>query len=244
MTTDHVAPPGEDRPAPDVDELEPDGDEGAGAAERMAARLGGAFDPAAGWTTPKVVLLVVVAAVMSVLVALTAADRVSTPGEDSVDVGFLRDMIHHHEQAIQLGVLGNANAGDEHVAHFALEAIITQQYEIGYMEALLDDWGHDKGDPDRDSMVWMNMPTPIEYMPGMAPQAELDRFRDLSGRDADEAFLRLMTEHHRGGIHMANYARDHAADERVAELAGRMSRNQSAEIAEYAARARALDLAL
>jgi len=208
----------------------------------LGARVDAAF--AAGWTTPKVVVLAVVAALMAALVAVSVADRVGTPSEGSVDVGFLRDMIHHHEQAIQLGVIGNANAGDPNVAHFALEAVITQQYEIGYMEALLEDWGYGTGDADRDAMAWMDMPTALERMPGMATGEQLEEFRGLEGAAADEAFLRLMTEHHRGGIHMAVYAREHASDPRVVDLADRMARNQSAEISEYAARAQLLGIDL
>lgn len=230
VTTEHVATRDED--------------EHAGSAARVAARMGAALDGTSGWTTPKVVLLVAVAALMSVVVALTLADRAGRPGEESVDVGFLRDMHYHHEQAIQIGVLGNANAEDEHVAHFALEAVIAQQWEIGYMESLLEEWGYDLGARDRDSMAWMNMAMPIERMPGIIPRDEMDRFRGLSGRDADRAFLELMTKHHRGGIHMARYAARHASDERVRELADRMVRNQTAEIGEYAARARALGFEL
>ncbi|MFG3528081.1 DUF305 domain-containing protein [Streptomyces sp. NPDC047917] len=40
-------------------------------------------------------------------------------------------------------------------------------------------------------------------MPGMATRTELDRLRTASGRAAEIRYLRLMTEHHRGGIDMA-----------------------------------------
>ena len=39
---------------------------------------------------------------------------------------------------------------------------------------------------------------------------------------------------------MANYAAEHASDERVGDLAARMVRNQTAEISEYATVARRL----
>lgn len=204
----------------------------------------GMFGADVGWTTAKVVLLVVAAAFVAIVLAFVVSDRVSTPSADSVEVGFLQDMIHHHEQAIQLGVIGTSTVTDPDVSHFALEAVIVQQYEIGYMEAILEEWGHGTGDRDRDAMAWMDMPTTLENMPGMASDEQMREYRDLTGAEADAAFLRLMTEHHRGGVHMAEYARDHASDERVAGLAERMVRNQTAEINEYASQARRLGIGL
>lgn len=219
--------------------VEPDG-----ASERIAARVASLADGTAGWTGPKVALLVVVASLVAVVLALTLFERFDSPPEDSVDVGFVRDMIVHHEQAVQLGILGSDNGSDHDVRHFALEAIIAQQYEIGYMDSLLDEWGVGVGDRDRDVMVWMDMPTSIENMPGMASDEDMQAFRSMSGAEADAAFLSLMTEHHRGGVHMAEYAAEHAKDPRVVDLAERMVRNQRAEIQEYAVHAERLGVTL
>ena len=71
----------------------------------------------------------------------------------------MRDMIAHHEQAIQLGLLGVANAEDPAVSTSPRRSIVAQQWEIGYMTALLEDWGYDTGSTDRDAMVWMDMST-------------------------------------------------------------------------------------
>lgn len=60
----------------------------------------------------------------------------------------------HHEQAIQLGLLGVANTEDPGVNHFAQEAIIAQQWEIGYMTALLEDWGYGTGSTERGNQEW------------------------------------------------------------------------------------------
>ena len=226
------------RPDADVDQ-EPAEEHG-----RAARAVSAMFDPAAGWTTAKVVLLVVVTSLVVALLSVTLADRFADPDESSVDVGFLRDMIAHHEQAVQLGVVGSQIVTDDDVSHFALEAVIAQQYEIGYMEAILEGWGFGTGDRDRTVMTWMDMPTALEDMPGMATDEELADFRSSSGAAADEAFLRLMSEHHRGGVHMAEYAVEHAADERVRDLAERMARNQRAELHEYAAKGEALGIEL
>lgn len=202
------------------------------------------FDGSVGWTTPKVVgLVLVVAAVVGVL-AVVVADRMSGQSEDSADVAFMQDMIFHHEQAVRLGLIGANNAGDEVVRHFAQEVLVAQQWEVGYMTALLEEWGHGTGDLDRDAMAWMGMPVPVERMPGMISEDEVSEFRRMSGSDADEAFLRLMNEHHEGGIHMAEAAAERASDPRVRDLAERMAAKQRAEIAEYSFRAQRLGFEL
>lgn len=204
----------------------------------------GGTEPTAGWTTLKVVGLVAAAGFVAVLLALALQSRFDGQPEDSVDVGFLRDMISHHEQAIQLGLLGVANTEDPGVNHFAQEAIVGQQWEIGYMTALLEDWGHDTGSVDRDTMVWMDMPTPVANMPGMASEEEMAAFREMRGAEADAEFLRLMTIHHEGGLHMAEEAAANAKDERVVALAERMLAKQQREIQEYLRQAQALGIEL
>jgi len=200
--------------------------------------------PVGIWTTGKVVGVVVAVAAVAVLLALVLADRFSAPAEDSVDVGFLHDMTDHHEQAIRMAVLGIENADDLEVQRYAREVIIAQQWDIGYMSALLDEWGLGRGDPDRDTMVWMDMPTSVENMPGMASEEDFAAFADAQGTEADEWFLQLMTEHHRGGIHMAEEAATTASDQRVRDLAAQMEAGQRAELREYALAAQRLGIEL
>jgi uncharacterized protein (DUF305 family) len=229
------------------DEREPDGaEQGDLGAIKSRTGTGPADerDGAAGWSTPKVVGLLAAVVFVAVLMALALQSRFDGQPEDSVDVGFLQDMIAHHEQAIQLGLLGVHNAADDDVAHFAQESIVAQQWEIGYMTALLEDWGFDTGDLDRDTMTWMDMPTSIEDMPGMATAEEMAAFRRASGAEADAMFLELMSRHHQGGIHMAEEAAERAGDDRVRELAERMAFNQQREIAEYRATAENLGIEL
>ncbi|CAM5505244.1 Secreted protein OS=Streptomyces glaucescens OX=1907 GN=SGLAU_10195 PE=4 SV=1 [Streptomyces glaucescens] len=40
-------------------------------------------------------------------------------------------------------------------------------------------------------------------MPGMATNAEMKKLGTLNGKQAEVFFLQLMTDHHKGGIHMA-----------------------------------------
>jgi len=191
------------------------------------------FDAPRGLGTWQVVGLVVVVALVAVLATVVIQERVGTPAEDSVDVGFLQDMISHHGQAVQLGAVGAETATDPSTRHFAQEALIAQQYEVGYMTALLEDWGLGTGDLDRDAMKWMGTPTAVEDMAGMLPAETVEAYSQVTGDEANGEFLRLMSEHHRGGLHMAEYAMEHASDERVRALATRIANNQRAELREY-----------
>lgn len=192
----------------------------------------------------QIAVVAVLAVIVSGFSAVVINDRLSTPGADSVDVGFLQDMISHHQQAVQLGAVGAEISTDPTTRHFAQEALISQQYEVGYMTAILESWGYGTGDLDRDAMAWMNAPVAVDDMPGMLTSKQLNEYRVMSGDEADRAFLRLMSEHHRGGLHMAVYAAKHASDERVRSLAERMAVNQRAELAEYSRAAENLGFSL
>lgn len=155
------------------------------------------------------------------------------PDEASADTGFLWDMIAHHEQALVMGSLQLAAAGDARVETFAREIVQGQSYEIGLMEAYLQRWGYARarGD-DSEAMGWMGHGMATAEMPGMATEAELERLGDLSGGDADALFIALMQDHHRGGVEMAEAAAAAVTDRRVRELAERIARNQAIEIKE------------
>lgn len=190
-------------------------------------------DEPSRWTTLRVLGLAVAVAVVAALAALVAADRLGRPSAGSVDVGFLQDMTYHHSQATEIAAVAAENASIPEVRAFAREVLIFQQYEVGYMEGLLEEWGYGTGDLDRTAMEWMDMRTTLEAMPGMVPDATVAAMRDLTGRAADEEFFRVMTEHHRGGIHMAEFAEKNAKDPRVRDLARRFRVHQTGEIVDY-----------
>lgn len=156
------------------------------------------------------------------------------PSADSVDVGFLQDMISHHEQAIQMANIEIASGAEQGIQVFAREIVLFQSYEIGLMDRQLAQWGYDRANRPATAMAWMHMPLPVEEMPGLATEQEMDRLQDATSRDVDALFVPLMQDHHRGGVHMAAYAAEHASDPFVRELAARMARNQRIEVGELA----------
>lgn len=164
------------------------------------------------------------------------------PGEGSADVGFLRDMIDHHEQAVAMARLTIPKDVDPITRSFADEVVLMQQREIGLMDALLDEWGHARGDLERRAMLWMGMDTSVAAMPGMQSEEAIAALREATGREADRLFLTMMRDHHIGGVHMADYAAEHAGSERVRTLARRMAEFQRAEAQEYTGHLRRLGL--
>jgi uncharacterized protein (DUF305 family) len=158
--------------------------------------------------------------------------RPEPPGAGSADVGFLQDMIVHHQQAVVLSFPAASNATDAVVRSFAKEIIALQQYEMGLMTAWLEDWGHPRENPDGRSMVWADMSHPKEFMPGMATEADIDRLHAAKGVEVDEQFLRLMIHHHVGGVAMAESVLERGNDSDVRELARRIIRTQQTEITE------------
>ncbi len=155
------------------------------------------------------------------------------PDPNTVDVGFLQDMRWHHEQAttISFAYLGDKDT-DPALYEVAQEIVVGQELEIGLMVQLLRDFGKAEANETDVGMAWMGDPVPIDRMPGMASDADIDTLGTLSGPAADQMFVQLMVAHHRGGISMADDAAIHANEKSVRDLATSISGNQAEEITE------------
>src|SRR4051812_42762402 len=88
---------------------------------------------------------VVVTVLACAFLAATFGYWLGKPGPldaDSVDVGFLKDMTHHHEQAVQMAVIEQENGSDPVIRGFATEILRRQSFELGVMATTLDKFGH------------------------------------------------------------------------------------------------------
>ncbi|MCX4962407.1 DUF305 domain-containing protein [Streptomyces virginiae] len=143
----------------------------------------------------------------------TAAPR--TPGLRSPDAGFARDMAVHHQQAVEMSFIVRDRTQDEAVRTLAYDIANTQANQRGMLLGWLDLWGLPKVVADEPPMSWMgasgghgghtghDTAKPGALMPGMATKEELDQLGAASGREAEVLFLQLMTDHHKGGVAMA-----------------------------------------
>ncbi|WUB47573.1 DUF305 domain-containing protein [Streptomyces griseorubiginosus] len=130
-----------------------------------------------------------------------------TPTADSADAGFARDMAVHHQQAVEMSYIVRDRTKDVEVRRLAYDIAQTQANQRGMLLGWLDLWGLPKVSAD-PPMTWMgmgDMPSAGEgsLMPGMATDSEMKKLGTLNGKQAEIFYLQLMTEHHKGGIHMA-----------------------------------------
>jgi uncharacterized protein (DUF305 family) len=170
------------------------------------------------------------------------AAAIIVPG--AVDVGFAQSMVLHHQQAIGMAML--MQDGRPTPLLLLARGIATAQLvELGEMRGWLRVWNQPLI-AQKQGMEWMllgSRPPDAELrqylldcqraptgMSGLATDAEVNRLRELDGRERDKHFLRLMLAHHEGGIPMARFAAAEARVPVVRDLASRIVLEQSEEI--------------
>jgi uncharacterized protein (DUF305 family) len=154
------------------------------------------------------------------------------PGDTSADAGFARDMSTHHAQAVDMAMTAFQKATDPEVRGLGYDIALTQENQIGQMQTWLKHWGLGPTGPD-PAMAWMPEGTKALVdgrMPGMATDQELQQLHTATGKNVDAIFLRLMIQHHLGGIHMIEGILAKTSRPEVRELALGMKSGQESEI--------------
>jgi uncharacterized protein (DUF305 family) len=227
-----------------------DDDAAGDAREPDSATVGQADQTISDETADKLLRGVMIAMVGVVVVGLFAAaaiwalqgDDEPPPPMNAVDVGFLQDMLDHHEQALLISNTYLENQPSGPVAAYAYDVIVFQTRDMEWMRDWLADEGYAPGEPDRLAMEWMNDPTPVSEMTGMQTPERLQELADATGTDADRLFFEIMTDHHAGGVHMADHAAANGARPEVVQFAESVARNQRMEVLEYQGAMRRLGL--
>jgi uncharacterized protein (DUF305 family) len=169
---------------------------------------------------PALVGLVLGALLLPLAIALWVG---RPPGEESPDVLFVRDMMAHHEQAVEMALIMRDRATDETIRILANDIILTQQNQSGRMAGWLEIWGRPIASQDapmggrRDAM-------------GMAPQGAVNSLQTLPVDEAETRFLQLMIPHHEGGVMMAKAALDAGVRPEVERLATSILNGQQQEV--------------
>ena len=136
------------------------------------------------------------------------------------DVRFMRGMIPHHAQALEMAALIPGRTEHEGLHLLGRRIEISQRDEIAWMTGWLErrgetapamGTGHAHGLAEGD------------LMPGMLSRAEMDALAAASGAEFDRLFLEGMIKHHQGALRM------------VAELFGTPGGGQETEIFRFAA---------
>jgi uncharacterized protein (DUF305 family) len=151
------------------------------------------------------------------------------------DVRFMKGMIHHHAQAIEMSLLVPARGASASIQTLAARIINAQRDEIALMQGWLRD--RDQTVPQlhvTDTHVMVEGAEHGAHMPGMLTPEQVAQLGQASGNEFDRLFLTFMIQHHRGAVTMVHelFATDGAAqDEAVFKLASDVQVDQATEVA-------------
>jgi uncharacterized protein (DUF305 family) len=149
--------------------------------------------------------------------ASEAAQAAPRQGFNEADVKFVRMMITHHQQALEMTALVPPRAAREDVKALAGRISDTQGSEIKSMQA----WLTRNKAPEHDMH---------EAMPGMATAEQLTAMTAASGPAFDTLFLQRMIAHHEGALTMATDLLQTGSDVLVEEMAQDVIVTQEKEI--------------
>ena len=143
------------------------------------------------------------------------------------DVLFVRDMLHHHSQAIQMTGYVDERTTDEDIRLLAERMNVSQADEITQLETWLQTRGEPVRDPD-DSHAHS-----AESMPGLLTDAELAQLEAAEGEEFERLFLAYMIRHHEGAIQMVTelYAEGGGQESDIDAFARHVEADQGIEIA-------------
>lgn len=144
------------------------------------------------------------------------------------DVEFVRGMIAHHAQAVQMSALATTRAGLETLKLLAERIDVSQRDEIKRMNR----WLQARGEAEI-ALEHAGHSVSHAGMPGMLSPHDFARLRVSSGRDFDRHYLELMIRHHEGALIMVqrlSATPDGVQDADLWELASSIDADQRAEI--------------
>jgi uncharacterized protein (DUF305 family) len=162
-----------------------------------------------------------------------------TPSEP--DIAFMRGMIMHHGQAVEMTTLMAARTHNQDLLSLGKRISISQTDEMGFMKR----WLADRGIPisDKPEMEHMDHMAGMEHMdmdmgsmptmPGMLTPQQMEALRKASGPEFDHLFLTGMIQHHTGALTMVKQLFDTAGagqDPVLFDFTSDVDNTQQAEI--------------
>jgi len=152
------------------------------------------------------------------------AGPIEQPPPNEADLSFVRGMIVHHQQALDMAALAPNRASSAQVKSLADRIADTQGPEI----AAMNQWLKQHEQPTVDPTA------PGEHahanMPGMATKVQLGELRAAKGTVFDAVFLQLMITHHEGALTVAKEVQTTGVDFRVQQLADDVIAEQTDQI--------------
>jgi uncharacterized protein (DUF305 family) len=140
------------------------------------------------------------------------------PEPAETDVNFMRMMILHHEQAVEMSSLAPERAAGAKVKSLASRIQVAQAGEIAAMRSWLR---RNKKLPATGHQ---------HAMPGLVSPDEMAGLKKARAADFDERFLTLMIKHHEGALTMADEVLAKGTDMTANQFAKDVIATQRAEI--------------
>ncbi len=141
------------------------------------------------------------------------------------DAQFMRDMIPHHQQALEMSRLAPGRTNSSELLEIAGKIEAAQGDEIAFMEQWLISRG--------ESIDQSHAHTGHHRMKGIATEAQMSSLAAASGVEFERQFLSLMIAHHEGAIDMVEALMEQpgsAYDPTLFEFTTDVSNDQSKEI--------------
>lgn len=154
---------------------------------------------------------------------VSTGNEVEAPAEaahSAADVWFVRMMIPHHAQALEMATLAADRAQHPQIAAIAARMKAAQQPEILRFQAWLRERGLTETAPGHDHAA----------MPGMQTPEAMRALAAAHGEHFDTMFVDMMSAHHRGAIDMAGVRLRAQGDLMVEKMAGAIAFEQAVEI--------------
>ena len=130
---------------------------------------------------------------------------------------FLKEMIHHHESAVEMAKLAATNTKRAELNKFGKDIITAQKAEIDQMTG----WLKKDGESARS----------MKEMPGMEKMmGEMEGLNKAKDAEFDKMFLRMMSEHHQGAVAMSKLVADRTERADIKELASKIIKDQTKEV--------------
>jgi len=132
------------------------------------------------------------------LIEADKATDLSRVQATQADIDFMRGMIHHHLQAVDMTDVLARNTQSEDMRKLGLRMSLSQSDEIKMMRHWLEARGQVAPDDHAQHMPGAPM------MPGMLSSEEMAKLAAAQGREFDVLFLRGMIKHHIGALVMVD----------------------------------------
>ena len=130
---------------------------------------------------------------------LSAEDaiKIANTSYSPADAQFMRDMVPHHHQALQMAELVADRTNRQELIDVAGRINASQGDEIEFMQQ----WLRERGEPVPNPTVHEAMHT-HHKMAGMATPQQMAELAASDASEFDALFLRLMITHHKGAVTM------------------------------------------